>query len=222
MTNFLFTNKVTGKIDNLSLDVVVRENHLFQNEVPEFEIEDGSAVNDFIIKKPDRVTIEGLITNTPMIGNVGDGVSSYAESFKSSNLGQQLLSTGKRTEVAFKELMRIIGRAYPISPGGAYKLVPVGIVTIVTGLRVYSDMAATQLSIQRDAGTGDALQFTMDFCAIKKVAFLKSQIDAPIKDTKNLKTSVPAKKNVGKVTAVTTKPRVSFLAGMFNRLATGR
>jgi hypothetical protein len=224
IVDLIFNNVTTGKIGNLSLDVTLRDQVTFRNEVTEFPIEDGSVITDNVIRKPDNITIEGKVSDSPLMMNLKEGVTAYTDSFSSGQLGKNLLNTGSRTEQALTELLRIVGRPYPIGVNSPISrtVVPV-VVTVVTGLLVYNNMVVTSLTIPRDAKTGRALSFSIELTNIKKVTASRVTIDHPISQTVGtIKTTVPKTRSVGKVTPTTVKPRVSLLAGMFNRLATGR
>lgn len=220
MINLFINRKSPGKIDNLTLDVTINERHLYQNEVTSFPVEDGGRINDHVCRQPERLTMTGLVSNTPLWQ--GDGVTSYKESFRSSAVGQAFLKTGTRTDDALAALLRIAGRVYPVGPGMySVRNGSVAPVTIVTGLMVYNDMVMTSLTIDRDAQTGDSLPFTVEFVHLKKVIpTIYKFWSAPVKEENKAKLSKKA--DVGKVTPVEAKPKTSVLAGMYNRLAGGK
>lgn len=55
-----------GRISSLLLDVTIRENHIFENRVTQWPVEDGSTITDHINNQPKRVTIEGFVTDSPL------------------------------------------------------------------------------------------------------------------------------------------------------------
>ena len=50
----------------LPLDALVRESYAKRNEVTSDPIEDGEEVNAHVVRKPDTLTIEGVISDTPV------------------------------------------------------------------------------------------------------------------------------------------------------------
>lgn len=57
------------------------------------------------------------------------------------------------------------------------------LVTIVTGLKVYTDVAITGISTNREAGTGEALSFRITFQQVRKVRLRTVRIEASINIT---------------------------------------
>jgi hypothetical protein len=58
-------------IDGYIIDVAVREDHSFDNEVTEHPVEVGSDIVDHVRAKPIMLTLEGIVSDTP-IGGVAD------------------------------------------------------------------------------------------------------------------------------------------------------
>ncbi|NJR73233.1 MAG: hypothetical protein HC773_05175 [Scytonema sp. CRU_2_7] len=162
-TSILF-GRVGGKIGALQLDATLSEDHAYQNEVSQFPVENGDTIVDNIRKLPEQITINGLVTNSPVnvtftdITNIVDGVSNKQES---RTIERD--DTPTRVETAQNILLRISGR---VIHGNQ---VQPEIVDIVTGLRVYKNMAMTSLKINRTGATGQALNFTADFLQVKSV-----------------------------------------------------
>jgi hypothetical protein len=220
MINIFINQKSPGRINTLTLDVTLREQHTYRNDVTNFPTEEGVNICDHVRPQPPRVTIHGLITNTPLL-DLNNLVTSSTELFKSSPVGQLVTHTGTRTEQALTELLKLTGWRYPTRIlSDNYVPTLIVPIVIVTGLRVYVDMVLASLVIDRDANTGDSLPFTAEFVHISKVKFSQTLIpDVEASPSVSIRTSL--KKNMGKVTKAEQKPRVSVLAGMFNRLSTG-
>ena len=66
MSVTLLTSVTLAKIDVLELDASISESHTGEVEVTEHPIERGADITDHARPKPDRVTIEGLVSNTPL------------------------------------------------------------------------------------------------------------------------------------------------------------
>jgi hypothetical protein len=55
-----------GQIGIITLDLTLRENHMFKANVTNFPVEDGRQITDHVITLPFNITLEGLITDTPL------------------------------------------------------------------------------------------------------------------------------------------------------------
>jgi hypothetical protein len=64
--SILLERKNPPTIGALALDAALSENHSFESEVSQFPVEDGSIITDHIVNKPDSVTINGLVTDSPI------------------------------------------------------------------------------------------------------------------------------------------------------------
>lgn len=66
---FIFQRRPTrqGRIGTMLLDVTIREQHTRENRVTQWPVEDGSTITDHINNQPRRVTIEGFITDAPLL-----------------------------------------------------------------------------------------------------------------------------------------------------------
>lgn len=154
--NLLFGRKEPGRIGDLVLDATISETHDFGNEVTSFPVETGADISDHIKRESERITLEGFVTDTPV-------------KYLGGLIGKSLkITDDERVKTAFEELMAIAGYDYPdqvatktAAPNTAK------VVDIVTGLRVYSNMIMTRLSIPRGARTGTTLQFTAEFTRIR-------------------------------------------------------
>jgi hypothetical protein len=121
-------------IDALELDASLTETHDVENEVTEHPVEAGYVITDHVRRKPQRVTIEGIVSNTPVI--------SKAVRFAT---GGDSVEDG-RAESAYATLMAIFDSAKVIS--------------IITGLKQYDNMVVESLRFPRDKNTGSTLRFT--------------------------------------------------------------
>ena len=55
-----------ARVETLQLDAAVTEEHGADNEVTAHPVEEGAAVVDHIRQQPDTITLEGIVTNTPL------------------------------------------------------------------------------------------------------------------------------------------------------------
>ncbi len=141
--SLLFGRATPPKIGEIELDASLSESHQFTSEVTQFPVEDGSVITDHIQNKPDKLDINGFVTNTPVrfLGSV-DLIRTSGDS--------------GRTELAFEALERIHRDRE--------------LVTIVTNLKTYEDMALESLTVPRNATIGDVLEFSASFVKVVKVS----------------------------------------------------
>lgn len=189
--SLLFAKVNPGQIGELLLDATLQDNHSYDNEVTQFPIEDGADITDNIRRVPDRVTITGFVTNTPiaflqflnfgLVRNEGNG------KLQGKNLSSG--ETKSRVQTSFETLLAISGR----SVDG--KNPDPQIVEIVTGLRVYRNMVMESLEIPRDAqNSKEQLRFTATFLQISRVNSQSITLPNVSDDIKNQASSVTDKK----------------------------
>lgn len=158
------------QINEFILDVTLSETHKFSSEVTDYPVENGGSFSDNIRPKPMQLTIEGVITNTPLQSNaatqaqIPGGVLSQpapeaAElvgiigSFITENVGPIIKHL--RSDQAYQYLRNIW-----LARNG---------VTVRTSLGVFENMALVDLDIPRTPETGDAIRFTASFQQIEVV-----------------------------------------------------
>lgn len=140
--SIFFRDKTKKKIGDIELDVALLEDYSFESEVTQWPIETGAVVSDFIRNKPDRISIQGFVTNSPIQilgGNLGDLVRGTVEN---------------NVELTFEALETLHRNREPV--------------TIVAGLKTYDNMAIERISIPRSRETGEAISFTVEAVQISK------------------------------------------------------
>lgn len=121
-------------IDGFVVDCLISDTHNFPSEVTDFEVESGSTISDNIRNKPIVVTMDVLVSDTPI---------GAARNFRH---GDPTTSSDDCYDVLIK--MRDAR----------------DVVSISTSLRTYDNMACESLSIPRSSEYGDgSLRFTATF-----------------------------------------------------------
>ncbi len=148
------------------LDCSLSENHEFESEVTQYPVESGSSIVDNIRPKPIKVTMEALVSNTP-IGLItklrGD-------------------TNTEPVSDAYQFLMRLRDKRLPVR--------------ITTSLDTYDSMAMENLAIARARGRGDELHFTATFLQIATVSNKRTTIQTATPSGRGpTKTSKPLDKN---------------------------
>jgi hypothetical protein len=146
----LFFRKTRAKIGSITLDASLQELHSGESEITDHPVEDGTNVTDNIRDKPDRVRIEGMVTNHPL--NIEDRVDS---------VGALVRGEAGRAETAFEQLREIKKNKQTV--------------TIITSLKTYDNMAMETFEVPRDAELGNVVKFTATF---KEIIIAKSETRA--------------------------------------------
>lgn len=162
-TGFPYTPTLT-KIDTLLVDASIKEDHDAEVEVTDHAVEQGAAITDHARPKPVELTIEGLVSNTPIsISQQSQSASSVGSSSAPSSYGiYTMMPAGTTSGTAgargFAEAAYTMLRDLRDNPR---------LITIVTGLRKYTNMLLTSLKVPREAKTGEALNFTAKFKEVR-------------------------------------------------------
>jgi len=174
IATLLFGRKA-ARIGEIQLDVTLNETHIYDSEITDFPVEQGFDVNDNIRKLPEKLELEGLITNTPL-QIVFEDITEQIE--QNSNTAQvrtnQRVGDPTFVEVGQNALLALLGRQIQGSNEGE----PM-IFDIITGLRVYTSMACTSLTFPRDAQTGQAIRIKASFKKINVVGSETIEIPDP-------------------------------------------
>lgn len=154
----LFGQKTHAKIGAVILDASLSETHTKEVQVTDHPVEEGSNIADHLRQLPESVEINGMVSNTPLV--------ILASLFADSPVEGDLTSPSDRVDVALKELDRI-------QDSGE-------LVTVVTSLKEYSNMALVRRTATRDAATGNVLAVQM---SLRRVVIAETQLldlpDAP-------------------------------------------
>ncbi len=142
-------------IDGFEIDATLAEDHAFDSEVTEHPVEIGADITDHVRARPIEVTIQGLVSDTP-IGALAerrgfDGVSEPA---------------ALPSDVAFSNLLGIRDAREPV--------------TITTSLKTFENMVLESLSVPRSARTGHALEFTARFRQVELVTNQRTTVPTAV------------------------------------------
>lgn len=148
-------------IDSLTLDASISEQHSSEVEVTEHKIESGATITDHATPKALKLSIEGVVSNTPTNRSA---VARIVET-----MGILVTSTSpfeaKQGAVGYAENAFAILENLRDHPK---------IITIVTKLKTYNNMILQKLNVPVNALNGEALRFTADF---QQIRLVQNQID---------------------------------------------
>lgn len=166
------TSKRT-QIGSIVLDATISESHTGDVEATDHPVEFGAAITDHLRPKPDMLTLEGLITNTPL-PDPNDVTVSIQRSFGGVNFQS-------RAEMQPARVADTAAALWELKDAGE-------LLTVVTGLRTYLNMAIVSLSVPRDARTGQALRFSATLKQIHVAESVRVRV---------VETKAKSKKNLG-------------------------
>ena len=139
-----------GGLAGIVIDATIREEHQTEAISTENPVEDGADVTDHVRLKNAQLTIDGVISDTPLgyaiIGNIQNVVRTVSTLFGKS----------ARSVDAYNDLLELQKSRQPF--------------TVTTGLKRYKNMILSSLSVPRDYSTGRAIHFTAVFKEIRIVA----------------------------------------------------
>lgn len=152
------------RIGAIQLDAVLNEVESMSAKVTDFPVEDGVSVSDHVLLEPVTITINGLVTDSPI------QFFSALQFVSGTNV-----EGGSRAKSQYDGLRDLYEKRQPF--------------TIVTGFTVRENMIITNLSVPRTPATGQAMRFTATARQIRKisaqtVAIPKEQVS----DTNNAST----------------------------------
>lgn len=176
------------KIDTVVLDASVDEQHTAENDVTDHAVETGFAVSDHVRAKPDMLTIQGIVTNTPMSATARTRtIQALGITFQSATDADAIVGQPGYAEQAYAMLraVRDTGK----------------LITVVTSLRTYDSMVMMSLVVPRNKDTGDSLRFT---AVLKQIRVVSNKLTAA-KRTSSAGKKVSTGKQAPKTTAAGTQ-----------------
>lgn len=165
----------SGNTIAVELDVTNTEAWETAAEITEHAVEEGANVADHIRPAGETLTLEGWVSNTPLViprvdpagltGSVRAATATVGGKSVTLSVLQFDLSVDRKKVV--DELFRgIVGTGT--------------LVTVTTTLRAsVSDLGVTRYRVDRDANTGGVLALTLDFKKVRKVATARAAVPRP-------------------------------------------
>ena len=141
----------------LQFDASLTETHVDEAEVTSHPVEGGSENSDHIRKLPNKIDINGIITNTPLVFLASvRATSPVSRDHKKSN---------DRVSAAYDYLQKIMDDGTTVD--------------VVTSLREYKNMALTGMSVIRDAANGNVLNCSLSLREIIIAGTLTTDLPLP-------------------------------------------
>jgi hypothetical protein len=156
----------------IELDVVERESYESTAETIEHAVDSGVVLSDHVKRNPDTITLEGMVTNTPIVlprTQMG-GVTASVQASTLSVGGRELRASVLTFSGPF-DRVRAVDDALHALMGG--------VVVRYTGtLRTTDDMIVTRYRVDRDAQTGGALPVTIELRKIRRAEVRRVPVPA--------------------------------------------
>lgn len=157
-------------IDGFEIDAEVTSDPAFDSAVTEHPVEDGANLTDHVRALPIVLSIEGVVTNTP-IGTIAE---------RRGDVDSDGTLVHLPADDALAWMLAIRDRREPV--------------TVLTSLRSYDNMVMQSFSAPRNASTGDALRFKATFKQIVLATNERTTVlvpERPKKANKGQKPSTP-------------------------------
>lgn len=139
------STKVAG-IHSIEFDATLDEAHDWTHEVTQNPVETGAPVTDHVYAMPDKLRLTGVITNSPLRGELAGQYFGGA-------------SGTPRIQTAFEAIRETFDKRETV--------------TVFTRHAIYRDMVIQSVTIPRNAGIGEEVQFTMELIGVR---FVETQL----------------------------------------------
>ncbi len=147
---------ILTKVDTIELDASISESHVGEVEVTEHPVEEGANISDHARPKPETLSVEGVVSNTPLSRSQSRrAFESHGRNLETTTLTDEIQGQPGFAESAYAKLLFIKDTGK--------------VVTVVTKLRTYNNMVLKSLNVPRNAQTGEILRFTAQFLQVKVV-----------------------------------------------------
>ncbi len=150
-------------------DASEREQHDVSAEVTRHQVEKGPDVTDHIRPLPRKVTIDFLVSNTPITTPL-----TQSSGTKGTLTNQQLLAGKNDVQVKYSALAfdRNFNRVVDAYDDLCDAILAGQLFTLTTSLHRYASMAVTSLTTQRDVENANVLRATM---ALEELRIVETQ-----------------------------------------------
>jgi len=178
----IFGSKKSAVIGVMNLDASLQETHELTAVATKNEVEDGVDVTDHVKLENPKLTIEGIVSDTPITAlSVAAGLALSAAASEASravgspffglavaagggiavnawkgSMGKTVVSPPRSTKACFDYMVELYQKRQPFS--------------VVTALKKYDNMVITSLVIPKNVKIGRSFQFTVTMEQIRIVA----------------------------------------------------
>jgi len=201
----------------LEIDAVPRRTHEFTSTVTSHPVENGLKISDTIIFNNKKLTLDGMVSNTP-IGIFQSLGGLFGAAISTTNVGAAvgvvagntivslLQDEGDRVQNALKFLTELYENGIPF--------------TVVTKLRTYNNVVLTNLQFNETPETSNTLNFAATFEEI--IVTFTSFVEVPPEEVStDIVETATSKTELGKkekdIPSPSTDLKMSGLAAIFKK-----
>lgn len=178
-------------------DAVINEQHSRDAQVTQFPVETGQVVTDHIIVNPPELTVQGIITDSP-IGNArsllteviatgvtlaappllvaaaGVGVGAVSTAYANYEADQAAKKPGGQNVGAMSLSQLAFAKLFALQGGDpeAYPPAPPTLIHVSSRMRLYTNMAIKSISVPRDKTVSNAIVVQIN---LQKVFLIRPQ-----------------------------------------------
>ena len=156
----------------IALDVIEREGYEATAETTDHAVDSGVVVSDHVKRNPDTISLEGMVTNTPIVlpsSHMG-GVTASVQPTTLSVGGRELKASVLTFSGPF-DRVRAVDEALLALVGGP-------IVRYTGTLRTVDDMIVTRYRVDREAATGTSLPVTIELRKVRRAEVRRVPVPA--------------------------------------------
>lgn len=159
-----------GRAVAVTLDAATTQGFEVTAEPTEHAVERGADVSDHVKPGPRTFTLEGVITNAPL---VDDGTNPARADTRPVADGRGRSFTVFAWDAPFDRVRAVDGLLTDLVESGA-------LVTLSTGLRPSSsDLVVTRYRAERSAAVGDAVQVSIELRRVRLVSVRRVEVPEP-------------------------------------------
>lgn len=163
----VFYSKAGYSVGEISVDLILREDHALQSTVTSHPVEIGSAITDHIRNELRVGSLSCLVSNHSLNLAPDAEIPEAASSARVPNYGDAARPRTPNPSKDTWELFKGIWQRREL-------------VTIVTVLETYEEVAISNVRTSRTGSSGDALEFMLDFRQVRQVSLQEVEITAAV------------------------------------------
>jgi hypothetical protein len=205
--------KTKTQIGTVTVDAAVFIKHSISSSMTKNPVEEGAQVTDHVELNPQAISIQGVISDTPLDFNVLNDIvkgnfknlgKSFSDGVKSS------LNKSSRSVEQYQALMELWKSRKPFQ--------------VITGLKVYDSMILTKLDVDQTSTTGQAIHFNAD---IEEIRIISSKAVGKENFKEAVKDIASKKKNLGskvadKLDPVKDQKKVKGASSLYDGIKSGK
>lgn len=189
LTNTAKQVSIVAVDSQITFDATVSEQHNSVLTITEHPTEVGATVSDHAQKEPDEITIQSIISDTPILLDIADRQPSVPGG-----------NPDNRAQQAFQELRRLQDTA--------------ALLVVTTETHVYQDMMIKSIAVPKDAARRHILDVTLQLKAFRRASVETVEAPEPVEPVHKAKRKQGRKQT--KTPSKEAEDKTSVLGGLIN------